>query len=1009
CATKLYLPFNRDVLPKNGGDVFFSYETHERHSLAPTVTELWFLVNRPVIKTASSSLALPATDPVPNAEVTAPAEEETKPPAETIAFPEPRVPYPRLSSFTEMEQKNYVYLMTKFSKRNSYSVIKNPGWELEKYMNMKASFSNEMAEFLKFLQNAAKVCAEDYHVITNDAIQYTEEFLTARNKLVQNYPECYILHEITSIMGGKFNPELTLKLEKNLLALGKVQLMKYKFLSVPLELKMPAYDSIATFLPPEKKAFAVQTNISSDPNAEKLALKYGPEVSLTSRALLTLLNNIGPNYSEPWELPVCVKLIPGEGQRLTKVVYIDSPLPKKEMTIRERNQIFHEAPTEFLLSKNSYINISTMTLDKSVEELMAQCNAFLANSAPMRTAVLESLEVDFDDDLADLETFGTTTTTSLKKPKVQSGVAASPTEKSQVQCPTRKTSSDGGHVEQGSLPKILSEKLRKEKQFLFPMKMFVPEGGSNIMEDQGSLKSSGSTNLGNRKESTFNSETHVAQTALDEVSSVQGCEEIGHDMDDGEEFKSKDDSNTLDNADCTLSDVHIFREKTLLKESSYFLTSDSDDERLLIDMDHVNNDAPSDALEPQPSQDIIPDTPRSPSPVQNPSNSQPETPISPLQKNKTPKRSLRKISKEFDPVGQILKMQCQLLKPGHRQPLNPPPVISSATNASSESCVQPLLKPSEVAQRKKKNYPPKELLSGELLYCDEDESEYLAPQEGNLLYKFFSLDEMLLLVRSSVHQALTKIRTHRNTEKKQVPVYILPKFEYQACYGVEALTESEICSLWMESLLNSNSCFYVGHIDAFTSKLFLLEALPAESLAEKFGSFKPSSSLNLLHHILKKVSGLQEGNYLLSHTAGDSSVTIYRNSPVVKLTRTVYNLHEAHSSLPSVPSTLSVPWVPLDPSHLLPYHIHYGRVPCTFPPKPSSSSQQKVGGAKTNKPTASCAKRVSMGTKNSTLPDQSSGKEGVAAKKKKNKGKRAKRWQKWQEKKKQKEGQVQQG
>lgn len=36
---------------------------------------------------------------------------------------------------------------------------------------------------------------------------------------VKNYPEWYSLHEVTSLMGGRFNIELTLKFEKSLLAL----------------------------------------------------------------------------------------------------------------------------------------------------------------------------------------------------------------------------------------------------------------------------------------------------------------------------------------------------------------------------------------------------------------------------------------------------------------------------------------------------------------------------------------------------------------------------------------------------------------------------------------------------------------------------------------------------------------------------------------------------------------------------------------------------------------------
>lgn len=118
---------------------------------------------------------------------------------------------------------------------------------------------------------------------------------------------------------------------------------------------------------------------------------------------------------------------------------------------------------------------------------------------------------------------------------------------------------------------------------------------------------------------------------------------------------------------------------------------------------------------------------------------------------------------------------------------------------------------------------------------------------------------------------------------------------------------------------------------------------------------------------------------MLSHAAEDSSLLIYKTSDG-KVTRTAYNLHKTHCGLPSVPSSLSVPWVPLDPSLLLPYHIHHGRIPCTFPPKSlGPTPQQKVGG--TRMPTRSRRNPVSMET--NSLPPQQVENEGEAPNKRK--------------------------
>lgn len=39
---------------------------------------------------------------------------------------------------------------------------------------MKEVVNNEIAEFMKFAQNAAKSCAQDYNTISEDALRYTE-------------------------------------------------------------------------------------------------------------------------------------------------------------------------------------------------------------------------------------------------------------------------------------------------------------------------------------------------------------------------------------------------------------------------------------------------------------------------------------------------------------------------------------------------------------------------------------------------------------------------------------------------------------------------------------------------------------------------------------------------------------------------------------------------------------------------------------------------------------------
>jgi len=62
---------------------------------------------------------------------------------------------------------------------------------------------------------------------------------------------------------------------------------------------------------------------------------------------------------------------------------------------------------------------------------------------------------------------------------------------------------------------------------------------------------------------------------------------------------------------------------------------------------------------------------------------------------------------------------------------------------------------------------PSEILSEDLQACAEDEQDYEAPVEGNLLYKLYSLQDLLLMVRSSV--SLTHTRNVGGSQNQVKP------------------------------------------------------------------------------------------------------------------------------------------------------------------------------------------------------------------------------------------------
>ncbi|XP_009903574.2 little elongation complex subunit 2 [Dryobates pubescens] len=945
-----------DMSPRNGSEVFFSHEIYEKYSLAPSLSELWHLSNRAAKKNVEALANSAENKQTCGMQAADPDEVGAKSTTADHPFPEPRLPYPFTSCLTEKEQETYLYLMTKFSKKGSHFQVNAANQrELFTYLQMKEVVNKETAEFMKFAQNAAKSCAHDYDAISEDALRYTEELLHACIGHVQKYPEFYTLQEIMSIMGGKFHTQLTFKLEKNLLVMGTARRGRTEFPAMPVQLPTD-YKTVTSIITPEKRASVMHSDISSDSNAEKLALKYSPQVVLSNQSLFTLLNNHGLNYKEQWEIPVCIKKIPVAGREPAKVVYVDSPLLRKEMTVRERNQIFHEIPMDFLATKTSYVSISDVSMDKPAEDNLFQWDMSSDTYEHRKIPLPDDVGMDFDDDVTELETFGATV--KLSRTKAESTAVLSCGPKMGKKCTTTTNSED--------------------------------EEGKNTISEQGAPACAS-----------------MQLSSLDGVLCISGEETSSHKSFNSEEVglskvqhvmtkEVLDNQAKLNAVSNAVSDKKEFDAAQKNGTCTSLCSSDTDEERLIIDTECKSTDF---CKTPVPN--TVPHTPaetaKSPFPTQIPLASMTDCSHIMEQGKTASRKPNKKLSKQFDPVGQILKMQTKLLKSPSPKAHEHPVVSCSNSNAVSQSPKALVTSSTETVPAPASNLNsssrntwtslfqgvPKRKLPNELQMLEEDPSEYEAPQDGNLVYKLFSLNDLLLLVRCTVQKVKSLPRKNKKKKTcKHIPIFLLPKLEYQAYYGVEALTESEACQLWTESMLHSESLFYIGHIDAFTSKLIMLEKISAETLREKLGLVKPANSLNILHNILKKVSDLQEGSYLLAHAAGDSSVAIYKSS-LDNTTRASYNLHKAHCDLPPVPATLSVPWVPLDPSLPLPYHINHGRVPCTFPPAPRETVlKQKMTGVKGQSDTPCEGKPVAMETKGN--PAKPVRNEGVATKKFKN-------------------------
>lgn len=78
---------------------------------------------------------------------------------------------------------------------------------------------------------------------------------------------------------------------------------------------------------------------------------------------------------------------------------------------------------------------------------------------------------------------------------------------------------------------------------------------------------------------------------------------------------------------------------------------------------------------------------------------------------------------------------------------------------------------------------------------------------------------------------------------------------------------------------------------------------------------------------------LEPGRYLIAHKVGEPFVTLLKEANG-KVTRGAYDLQKVHSCAPTPPASGLVPWIPVDPAVVLPFHHKHGQIPCSFPIKP---------------------------------------------------------------------------
>ncbi|XP_051975189.1 little elongation complex subunit 2 [Xyrauchen texanus] len=926
--------------------VVFSRDVFDKFTLAPTIQELYAFLQSPDVKDEETSEKKPdgpSLEPKCEKEVSEPSTSKSNESVEPISdrtqsqadvklnlvksneskpFPEPMMPYPCFSALNVKDRRAYL------------GILKNKMYHTASKNLLCERVRNEVADFMKYLQDVSRACANGYNYMPLGGTRYSEEYFTACLELMKSYPQVYSIQEITGLTGGKIICDISLNFEKQLLAMGKIDMIEKKMMPENTKLAVD-YETISSVIPPAKKASSLHAAVSSDSNAEKLSATYEPHVCLSKEALIRLMNN-DSKFSEAWELPVCVKINPNRGNSQSKTAYIDPPLLMTEMSWRERSLLFHEESVKLALKRT----VSRPIFFLTSEDLSNEMDLPPMEQSSRNVVAFDDAGMDFEVDLTDLESFGESCK-PIKKVKEQNEPKTACT--NAAEAPPQLTSS----------PKKLTNSQNPTK------------GNSTSKDNPEEPHDSTVTEIqGESYLSLTDGENGVLdESAVSEEELVKGS--------------SEEKIGVLPSVQCPPAK----RPRRMTTEDKLDHKSDSDEDRLVID--HIGTPQRPQTQKAEPSLEVS--SPNVPDPATT----------NPLDKGTKKGVKRQRISGECDQLGQILQMQDAMLKPtpSKNQELLKPQVpedrpTEHRTHSLVKPCVASYLESKEGLGEDVTMSTPvvllatqkKRLLKKELQASAEDELDYDPPAEGSVLYKLYSLQDILFMVRSSVHIAHPR---HDRETFRAVPVHVLTKLEYQLCYGAESLTHTEACQLWAEKLLHSSTVSYISRINAHTSEVAQIQELQNDWIQNITCDFKPARCLNNLYHLLKKVSTLQEGRYLLVHKPQEGFVTIFKASDGDKPARSLYHLQNVHCGPPVV--STGVPWVPLDPLHVLPFHQKHNRPPCTFPPRPPPQAKDGKG------------PQQGPGTKTVIRPPKETSPAGAAnqnqaPKKKRNRQKKRKKW-----------------
>ncbi|XP_065935196.1 little elongation complex subunit 2 [Magallana gigas] len=212
------------------------------------------------------------------------------------------------------------------------------------------------------------------------------------------------------------------------------------------------------------------------------------------------------------------------------------------------------------------------------------------------------------------------------------------------------------------------------------------------------------------------------------------------------------------------------------------------------------------------------------------------------------------------------------------------------------------------------------------------------PMRNNVTYNLWDLGGFKVIVRCNIHGVI------RDLNQQLSFIHLIPKLEYQCQFGMEQVTASETARTWISSYIRPSCRVLRARFHTQRTELVSLEELQAAQLIPPTQSFSPGKAFLMLQNIFHHLHQLSPGQYLLAHKKFSDKCVIKKATEGHK--RGSYDLHFQQLGFADPDfDKMKVPWIPLDPAIMIPYHTLNGRIPLTFDPsdfKFNFTSQNKT-------------------------------------------------------------------